>query len=427
MLRVGLTGGIGAGKSTVASRLAEHGALLIDADAIAREVVEPGTPGLAAIVAEFGDGVIAEDGSLDRPAMAERVFNDDTARARLNGIVHPLVGERTAELIAGAADDAIAVHDVPLLVENGLAPSYHLVLIVDAPVDVRVRRLADSRGMPEREARARIAAQADEAQRRAVADVWLDNSGTQADVEAEVDALWSQRLVPFEANVRSRRPAAGSLCGDSLAAGSGAAGGSRLVAHDPAWQAQAQRALDRIRLVAGERAVRADHIGATAVQDLPARDVLDLQLTVRSAQDVDALAPVLTDAGFPPACVVSPGPDAVSSPPDAVLHGGADPGRPVSLWVRVDGSVAARRALLLRDWLRTDADARAEYARIKREHGGAPRTGDSAGAASATHTTGETVGDTTVDAVDYAEAKRGWFEDVTAKAERWGAEIGWTA
>ncbi|WP_034272228.1 dephospho-CoA kinase [Haloechinothrix halophila] len=396
MLRVGLTGGIGAGKSTVASRLAEHGALLIDADTIARDVVEPGTPGLAAIVAEFGDGVLAEDGSLDRPAMAERVFNDDTARSRLNGIVHPLVGERTAELLATAADDAIVVHDVPLLVENNLAPSYHLVLIVDAPADVRVRRLAESRDMPERDARARIAAQAEERQRRAAADVWLDNSGTPDVVRSEVDALWTERLVPFEANVRLRRPAPW---------------GRTLVEHDPVWQEQARRVLDRIRLVAGERAVRADHVGATAVVDLPARDVLDLQLTVRSAQDVDALAPALTDAGFPLA-------DAVSPVPDAVLHGGADPGRPVSLRVLVDGSPAARRALLLRDWLRADVDARAEYARIKREHADVPGIADTAtGAASAA----ETVGD-----VRYAEAKRMWFDDVTAKADRWAAETGWT-
>lgn len=396
MLRVGLTGGIGAGKSTVASRLAEHGALLIDADAIAREVVEPGTPGLAAVVAEFGAGVLAEDGSLDRPAMAERVFNDDTARSRLNGIVHPLVGDRTGELLATAADDAIVVHDVPLLVENNLAPSYHLVLIVDAPADVRVRRLTASRDMRESDAHARIAAQADERQRRAVADVWLDNSGSQDVVRTEVDALWTERLVPFEANVRLRRPAPW---------------GRTLVEHDPAWREQARRALDRIRLVAGECAVRVDHIGATAVADLPARDVLDLQLTVRSAQDVDAIAPALTDAGFPLA-------DAVSPTPDAALHGGADPGRPVSLRVLVDGSPAARRALLLRDWLRTDVDARAEYARIKRQHADVPGVAD---AVTGAPNAAETVGD-----VRYAEAKRMWFDDAAAKADRWAAETGWT-
>jgi len=386
MLRVGLTGGIGAGKSTVAGRLAEHGALLIDADAIAREVVEPGTPGLAAIAAEFGEGVLTEDGALDRPAMAERVFNDDAARARLNGIMHPLVGERTGELVSGAAEDAIVVHDVPLLVENGLAPSYHLVLIVDAPVDVRVRRLTGTRGMPEADARARIATQADEAQRRAVADVWLDNSGPQGDVEIQVDALWANRLVPFEANLRHHQAAAAD---------------ERLVDPDAAWPEQARRALDRIRLVAGERAVRADHIGSTAVGDLPARDILDLQLTVTAAHDLDALSSTLTDAGFPPAPgVVSRVQDAVFDTQDVRHHGGADPGRPVSLWLRVEGSDDARRALLFRDWLRADADARADYARIKRELAG--------------------------DSERYAEAKRAWFADVAAKAERWVAETGWT-
>ncbi|MER6872833.1 dephospho-CoA kinase, partial [Amycolatopsis sp. NPDC000673] len=149
MLRVGLTGGIGAGKSTVANRLAEHGAVVIDSDRIAREVVEPGTPGLAALTEAFGEEILAEDGSLDRPALAARAFADDESRKRLNAIVHPLVGQRTGELMAEAADDAVVVHDVPLLVENDLAPAYHLVLVVDAPVEVRVRRLVEVRGMPE--------------------------------------------------------------------------------------------------------------------------------------------------------------------------------------------------------------------------------------------------------------------------------------
>src|SRR5690349_19395640 len=129
MLRVGLTGGIGSGKSTVARRLAEHGAVVIDADKIAREVVEPGTDGLAEIHAAFGDDVIS-DGALDRAALAQRVFTDETARATLNGIVHPRIGARTGELMAAAPADAIVVHDVPLLVENHLGPAYHLVLVV---------------------------------------------------------------------------------------------------------------------------------------------------------------------------------------------------------------------------------------------------------------------------------------------------------
>ncbi|HWM02188.1 MAG TPA: dephospho-CoA kinase, partial [Actinophytocola sp.] len=175
MLRVGLTGGIGSGKSTVAGRLSEHGAVVIDADRIAREVVEPGTAGLAELVEAFGDDVLTPDGALDRAALARRVFADDAARARLNGIVHPRIGERTAELMAAAPSEAIVVHDVPLLVENKLGPAYHLVLVVDAPVETRVARVLRDRGMSEQDARARVAAQADEPARRAAADVWLDN------------------------------------------------------------------------------------------------------------------------------------------------------------------------------------------------------------------------------------------------------------
>jgi dephospho-CoA kinase len=180
MLRVGLTGGIGAGKSTVAGRLAEHGAVVIDADKIAREVVEPGTEGLAELVAEFGRDILAPDGSLDRPSLAAKAFANDEARNKLNAIVHPKIGKRTAELVDKAAPEAVVVHDVPLLVENGLAPVYHLVIVVDAPEDVRLARLTGPRGMSEVDARNRIAAQADERRRRAVADVWLDNSACTA-------------------------------------------------------------------------------------------------------------------------------------------------------------------------------------------------------------------------------------------------------
>ncbi len=147
-MRVGLSGGVGSGKSTVAAMLAEHGAVVIDADAIAREVVEPGTPGYDAVVAEFGESVVA-DGRLDRAALAKIVFDDDDARARLNAIVHPLVGERTAQLMAEAPADAMLVYDVPLLVESGLADGFDTVVIVLAPRDLRLERLA-GRGMPGR-------------------------------------------------------------------------------------------------------------------------------------------------------------------------------------------------------------------------------------------------------------------------------------
>lgn len=195
MLRIGLTGGIGSGKSTVSALLAERGAVVIDADRIAREVVEPGTPGLAAVVKAFGEDVLADDGSLDRPALAAVVFADPAARARLDGIVHPLVRDRAVQLGAGAPSDAVLVNDVPLLVETGQAGSYDLVVVVEAELATRLVRLVD-RGLPEADARARIAAQATDEQRRAVADVVLDNSGTREQLAEQVARLWEERIEP---------------------------------------------------------------------------------------------------------------------------------------------------------------------------------------------------------------------------------------
>ena len=195
MLRIGLTGGIGSGKSTVSRLLAGHGAVIVDADAIAREVVAPGTPGLAAVVDAFGSGVLAADGSLDRPALAGVVFADPEARRRLDGIVHPLVRARATEVTAAAAPDAVVVNDVPLLVETGQAASYDLVLVVEADPDTRVARLVQ-RGLTAEDARARMAAQATDEQRRAVADVVIDNSGTPEQLEAQVGRLWAERIAP---------------------------------------------------------------------------------------------------------------------------------------------------------------------------------------------------------------------------------------
>jgi dephospho-CoA kinase len=195
VLRIGLTGGIGSGKSTVAALLAEHGARVVDADRIAREVVEPGTPGLAAVVAEFGDGVLTEQGALDRPALAGIVFGDPQARARLDAVVHPLVRARAAELVAAAPADSVVVQDVPLLVETGQAGSYDLVLVVETDVETRVARLVD-RGLSADDARARIASQATDEQRRAVADAVLRNDGDRADLAAQVDRFWAEHVVP---------------------------------------------------------------------------------------------------------------------------------------------------------------------------------------------------------------------------------------
>jgi dephospho-CoA kinase len=195
VLRIGLTGGIGSGKSTVAALLAARGALVVDADRIAREVVEPGTPGLAAVVDAFGPGVLTPEGALDRPALAAIVFADPAARARLDGIVHPLVRTRAQELIGAAPDDAVVVQDVPLLVETGQAGAHDLVLVVEADLETRVARL-ELRGLRQQDARARIAAQATDEQRRAVADVVLDNSGAPEDLAAQVERFWAERVAP---------------------------------------------------------------------------------------------------------------------------------------------------------------------------------------------------------------------------------------
>ncbi|MEU4212031.1 dephospho-CoA kinase [Streptomyces sp. NPDC026206] len=192
MLKVGLTGGIGAGKSEVSRLFASYGAVIIDSDRIAREVVEPGTPGLAAVVAEFGAGVLTPDGALDRPKLGAIVFADTARLAALNAIVHPLVRARSAALESAAGADAVVVHDVPLLAENGLAPLYDLVVVVDASTGTRLDRLVRLRGMTPDEARARMAAQATREQRLAVADLVVDNDGPLEELEPKVRAVWEE-------------------------------------------------------------------------------------------------------------------------------------------------------------------------------------------------------------------------------------------
>ncbi len=190
MLRVGLTGGIGSGKSEVARLLAARGAVVIDSDRLAREVVAPGTPGLAAVVEAFGAEYLTPDGALDRPRLAALVFSDTAARERLNAIVHPLVGAAAAARLAEAPPDAVVVHDVPLLVEAGLAGGFDVVVVVDAPPEVQLARLTGQRGMAAADAEARIAAQATREQRLAVADHVIRNDGTLDDLERAVDELW---------------------------------------------------------------------------------------------------------------------------------------------------------------------------------------------------------------------------------------------
>lgn len=391
MLRVGLTGGIGSGKSTVAQRLSELGAVVVDADLLAREVVAPGSDGLAAVATRFGDTVLAVDGSLDRAALGALVFADADARRDLEGITHPLIARRTAELVAAAPDEAVVVHDVPLLVEKHYTPQYHLVIVVGASEQTRLDRLVRIRGMTEGDARARIAAQASDDDRRAAADVWLGNDGTVEELAAAVDQLWHTRLVPFEANVRAGRRARHP---EELA----------IVDPDPGWPAAAERLLDRIELVLGDLVLTADHIGSTSVPGLIAKDVIDLQVGVRSLAEVDTLAVVkaLQDKGFPRGNGAHHDNSKDGNHWPKVFFGSSDPGQVTHLHVREVGSPGWRWALLFRDWMRAVPQAREEYAARKLE------------LAASGLTTSE-----------YADAKEPWFDAVSARAEAWAAETGW--
>ncbi|MFD4693145.1 dephospho-CoA kinase [Streptomyces sp. NPDC058463] len=192
MLKVGLTGGIGAGKSEVSRRLVCSGAVLIPPKRTGREVAPPAPPGPDAVVEAFGPGILTPDGTLDRPALGAIVFADPERLAALNAIVHPLVGARSAELERAAGPDAVVVHDVPLLTENGLAPLYDLVVVVDATPGTQLDRLVTLRGMTESDARARMAAQATREERKAVADLVVDNDGPLEALEPQVRTLWSE-------------------------------------------------------------------------------------------------------------------------------------------------------------------------------------------------------------------------------------------
>ncbi|MDX6232321.1 MAG: dephospho-CoA kinase [Nocardioidaceae bacterium] len=192
MLRVGLTGGIGSGKSAVSGLLAAHGAVVIDYDVLAREAVEPGSPGLQAIAERFGSEVIAADGTLDRPALAAIVFADPEALTALNGITHPAIWQLAAAREAEAGPDAIVVHDNPLLVEMGAAQHCDVVVVVDVPEDVQIARLVSSRGMPESDARARIATQASRQQRTGAADLVIDNTGSLDELAVIVGGTWDE-------------------------------------------------------------------------------------------------------------------------------------------------------------------------------------------------------------------------------------------
>jgi dephospho-CoA kinase len=401
VLRIGLSGGIGAGKSTVSSTFSELGGIVVDGDVISREVVEPGTEGLAKLVEAFGKQILCDDGSLNRPALAAIAFSDEEKRQTLNGIVHPLVAQRRSELIAAARDDAVIVEDIPLLVESGMAPMFPLVIIVNADEDLRVKRLIEHRGFTEEDARARIAAQASEEQRRAVADVWLDNTGSADELVEQARALWHQRILPFEQNLDAGEPAHAQPV---------------LVPYDPSWPDQARRIAARLNTACGHRAVRIDHTGSTAVKGLAAKDVIDMQVTVASLDDADALAEAMTSAGYVrrPITHDESKPDARSTVAEfdhtddeslwqKRIHASADPGRPTFVHVRVDGWPNQQFALLFVDWLTANPEVREQYLAVKRE---AERTGDIAG---------------------YVAAKEPWFHDAYRDARAWADASGWRA
>ena len=195
-MRVGLTGGVASGKSTVAAMLAELGAVVIDADAIAREVVAKGTPGLDAVVAEFGTELLTPDGELDRPAMGRLVFGDEDARRRLESIVHPLVFERYAELEASAPEGALVVHDIPLLAESGRGQDFDAVVVVDVPRELQVERMLRDRGWTLEDAESRIAAQATREQRLAIATHVVENTGTLEDLRSRVAEVHAELIGP---------------------------------------------------------------------------------------------------------------------------------------------------------------------------------------------------------------------------------------
>ncbi|GAB3554821.1 dephospho-CoA kinase [Arthrobacter tumbae] len=399
MLRVGLTGGIAAGKSLAASTLQELGAVLIDADQLARTVVEPGTEGLLEIAEAFGPEVLQEDGSLDRPALGARIFADPDGRARLNAIIHPRVRREAAVAEAtahSASADAVVVHDIPLLVETGQEDSFHLVLVIDAPHQTRLRRMVENRAMTEEEALNRIGAQADSGTRNTAADVVLHNAGTPADLAAEVRNLWQQRILPFARNIEQRQRAERR-------------GGPALV-QDRDWPRQASLLIRRLTRI-DPRVLGVEHIGSTSIPGLRAKDVLDLQLTVASLQDADGLSDALAEAGYPRLPGIRQDTPTAEVPQPRMwqkrLHCNADPGRPVNLHVRVAGSPGWEYALAFRDWLRTNPDMLAAYAAEKDRCAAIHR------------------GDATL--AGYAACKEDWFTTFAApRLNTWKNDAGWS-
>ncbi len=394
MLRVGLTGGIGSGKSTVATVLRELGAVVTDADRVAREVVEPGTPALAAIRERFGPNVIQPDGSLDRAGLAAIVFPDPGALRALEGITGPAIAARVAQLRAAVPTDRVDVYDMPLLIEKGLWVHEHLTLVVGASEQTRLTRLVEQRGIPRDDALARIAAQATDEQRREAADLWLDNDGPREATAEQVAQVWAQRLQPYRDGLLERRRAKRP---------------DRLVLHeaDPRWADAGARVVARIAAALAGRGVVVDHIGSTSVPGLLAKDVIDVQIGIRALAEADdpGFEAALRQAGY----LLVDGNDQDHPHPAGApaaqwqkrFYGGCDPGQIVNVHVRQIGSAGYRFAIAFRDWLRAEPGARAAYTTEKRRLAAAVRS-----------------------TRDYAEAKEAWFADIYPQVQRWVAAGG---
>ena len=401
MLRIGLTGGIGAGKSTVSATFSECGGIVVDGDVISREVVEPGTEGLAKLVDAFGAHILRPDGALDRPALAAIAFSDEDKRQTLNGIVHPLVAHRRSELIAAAAEDAVIVEDIPLLVESQMAPMFPLVVIVHADPEVRVSRLIEYRGFTEADARARIAAQATEEQRRQVADVWLDNAGTEGELVEKARELWYQRILPFAHNLTTRTPVracrrTGPRRPD--VAGPGAAH-RRAAEHHLRAPCCPHRPHRVDRGGRYGRQGRHRHAGDGRVARgcrRARRGPAARRLSARRGDHLrraEARCPQHRRAVRPPQRYTRCG--------TSSFHASGDPGRPTNIHIRVAGWPNQQFALLFVDWLAANPGVRADYLAVKRS--------------AAQHD----------DVARYADAKEPWFLDAYRRAWAWADATGW--
>ena len=336
VLTVAVTGGIGAGKSTLARRWAERGAVLIDSDRLAREVVAVGTPGLAEVVASFGSGVLAADGALDRAALAAIVFVDQAARRRLEAITHPRIRARFAALRDAAAPDAIVVNDIPLLVDPLVAAGFHLVTGVHAAVEVRVHRLT-ARGLSEPDARARIAAQLPDERRRPLCDIWLDNTDDADVLRSRADRLFDERLVPFRDNLLAGRPAVAPVFSDRASVGraGGLPGGP-----DPGRSDRVAMLARRVSKAVGEAPVTplANETDIDTDTDIVGSGPIGLTVTAPDLDTATSWSGSLRTGGFPPVTGASAGrADRGDFSPSGTVfrYGSADPGVTLDLYVRL--------------------------------------------------------------------------------------------